>query len=535
MTHFNPKNELSPENGRLLEIAHHIHTPGSVNGLCAHLLDMKQAQEGYPTEQRQLACDFATSANSAALSEVAEEHVYDHSDEAGRLPRALLAAIAKQQQELKNPPQNQGKVIPLFSPPYFEYLKLVHTVASDSDYSIPDCGDMELSIGSSMEEIFADKLIELVIPEYIKEHPEDDLTAFRFSFWNIMRRLTGEEVYAPLSFLKVDSKDACLLYPNHLNEESTLEDFFICAEAISEVSEFLPFITVQNLIEVLLSALRTRLDKELLSLVDAGEVVLSPWALTQAEVLREARVAEEFAENPDIIGNYAFHSCTDLTLVSLPSGITDIGTAAFYECASLALTSLPSGVTSIGTDAFGFCTALALESLPSGMTSVENYAFRGCTSLSLESLPSGITSIGDGAFSGCTNLALTVLPNGLTNIGSQAFYHCANIVLTSLPSDVISIGSSAFLGCTNLALTSLPNGLTSIENYAFQDCTIITNMLLPSSLTSIGIRAFRNCISLANINYNGTTTQWAAVTKGTEWALEIAATYVTCTDGTVAI
>ena len=95
-----------------------------------------------------------------------------------------------------------------------------------------------------------------------------------------------------------------------MNDESPLRDFFICAEAISEVSEFLPFIAVQNLIEDLLFTLRTRLDKELLSLVDDGKVALSTWALTQAEVLREARIAEGFAENPDDINDIIYEvSC----------------------------------------------------------------------------------------------------------------------------------------------------------------------------------------------------------------------------------
>ena len=59
---------------------------------------------------------------------------------------------------------------------------------------------------------------------------------------------------------------------------------------------------------------------------------------------------------------YAFYSCTNLALTSLPSSITSIGTYAFSNCTSLALTSLPSSITSIGTYAFSNCTSLALTS-----------------------------------------------------------------------------------------------------------------------------------------------------------------------------
>ena len=76
-----------------------------------------------------------------------------------------------------------------------------------------------------------------------------------------------------------------------------------------------------------------------------------------------------------IIRNNAFYNCTNLALVSLPSGVTSIGNNAFYMCTKLALTSLPSGLTSIGDHAFYNCSKLALTSLPSGLTSIGNYAF----------------------------------------------------------------------------------------------------------------------------------------------------------------
>ena len=111
------------------------------------------------------------------------------------------------------------------------------------------------------------------------------------------------------------------------------------------------------------------------------------------------------------IGNYAFHSCTNLALTSLPSGVTSIGTYVFHSCTNLALTSLPSGITSIGTYAFYGCTKLALTSLPSGITSIGTYAFRGCTGLTTLTFlgtPSG--SIDSTAFTGCTNLLTINVP-----------------------------------------------------------------------------------------------------------------------------
>ena len=197
------------------------------------------------------------------------------------------------------------------------------------------------------------------------------------------------------------------------------------------------------------------------------------------------------------IGIYAFSSCTNLALTSLPSGLTSIGSSAFGGCTNLALTSLPSGVTSIGSSAFQDCTRLALTSLPSGLTNLDIGVFRGCTNLALTSLPNGVTSIGTAAFRGCTNLALTSLPDGLTSIGSQAFQSCTSLALTSLPDSITTISGQAFQDCTRLALTSLPSGLTTIGGNTFKGCTNLALTSLPDGLTSIGNSAFTGCTSLA--------------------------------------
>ena len=177
------------------------------------------------------------------------------------------------------------------------------------------------------------------------------------------------------------------------------------------------------------------------------------------------------------VRDYAFSNCTNLALISLPSGLVRIGSYAFSKCTSLALTSLPSGLTSIEVGAFYGCTSLALTSLPSGLTSIKSSAFNSCTNLALTSLPSGLTSIKSSVFNSCTSLALTSLPNGLTSIGDYTFY-----------------------GCTNLALTSLPSGLARIGNYAFDGCTGLTSITFQGKPNSLSPTAFNGCTNLKTIN-----------------------------------
>ncbi|MBQ7798094.1 MAG: leucine-rich repeat protein, partial [Clostridia bacterium] len=93
----------------------------------------------------------------------------------------------------------------------------------------------------------------------------------------------------------------------------------------------------------------------------------------------------------EIIGDYAFSSCTSLTSITLPSSVTTIGKYAFYNCKSLTSITLPSSVTTIGTYAFSACTSLTSIVIPSSVTKIGWFAFynSGLTSLTIEGWDSG--------------------------------------------------------------------------------------------------------------------------------------------------
>ena len=57
---------------------------------------------------------------------------------------------------------------------------------------------------------------------------------------------------------------------------------------------------------------------------------------------------------------YTFASCTSLTSITLPEGLTSIGMGAFESCTSLTSITLPYGLTIIGAGAFIYCTSLSL-------------------------------------------------------------------------------------------------------------------------------------------------------------------------------
>ena len=77
----------------------------------------------------------------------------------------------------------------------------------------------------------------------------------------------------------------------------------------------------------------------------------------------------------DEIGEYAFHDCSGLTSLTLPSSITSIGESAFRNCHGLTSLTLPAGITRIGSYAFEGCSGLTSLTLPAGITSISDNAF----------------------------------------------------------------------------------------------------------------------------------------------------------------
>ncbi len=191
------------------------------------------------------------------------------------------------------------------------------------------------------------------------------------------------------------------------------------------------------------------------------------------------------------IPDQAFEGCLRLETLVLPDTITTIGASAFYEC-GVALKTLPSSLVSIDDYAFFSCTDLTLTTLPTGVVSIGKYAFQCCSKLALTSLPSGLGYIDDCSFGQCPKLKLTSLPNGVTTIGEYAFQGCTGIVLKSL-NNVATIGKGAFDGCTGLNVSYDLSKVRTIGEYAFNGCTGLSGKTLDlSSVSTVGERAFVN-------------------------------------------
>ena len=310
------------------------------------------------------------------------------------------------------------------------------------------------------------------------------------------------------------------------------------------------------------------------------------------------------------IGDRAFAYCIELTSINLPDSVEEVGMDAFcysgltqplynkhifasmpeaYEGAY----TVPDGIEIIAGGAFHYCSSLTTVSLPSTLKTIMQYAFEG-SDLQEIVIPEGVEQIDELAFCGCDSLHKVSLPSTLEKMGDEVFYHCdaldtlitymttpieininmffgvkfrecklfvpkaslalykeaqiwksfQNIltldVLNSIevgglyfvlnddnktatlvagksqytgdiviPDSIQSNGETyvvteiydrVFFRCFELTSVSLPNGLKRIGDEAFMYCTGLNSVVLPDSLESIGEEAFCVCSSITSIN-----------------------------------
>ena len=218
------------------------------------------------------------------------------------------------------------------------------------------------------------------------------------------------------------------------------------------------------------------------------------------------------------IGNAAFAGDTELTSITLPSGITSMGASVFEDCINLESADLSDmeELPIIQTASFDGCTSLTSITIPTKVTVIGASAFHGCTSLRSVEFKSWYNPyddasvhlvIGPHAFEGCSALDAIEIPAWTGKIETHAFSGCTSLCKVDfLGDDLSELASMAFSGCTSLEEVCLPDGDVYLGKQSFSGCTSLRFVGFTSMPTTMGADVFENCDNLGLI----------AIPEGTE-------------------
>lgn len=206
------------------------------------------------------------------------------------------------------------------------------------------------------------------------------------------------------------------------------------------------------------------------------------------------------------IGYGAFNGCKAISSVSLPSSLTYIDDGAFAD--SIGETDTPvsivisSGVTKIGARAFKN-TNISSVSLPSGLQKIGHEAFFGCSKLSNVSVGQNVTEIGYNAFGNCDSLAEIIVAAQNANYATEdgvlytknkktLLCYPSGKTATSFTVDTACLELSNYAFTNNASLQTLNlNNVNTINSYAVINCPVLAALNAPKTdfIYSAGVAA----------------------------------------------
>ena len=196
---------------------------------------------------------------------------------------------------------------------------------------------------------------------------------------------------------------------------------------------------------------------------------------------------------------------------------------------------IPEMCTSIGKSAFVMCDSLVSVIITNGVKTIEQRAFWGCTNLTNVTMSDSVTLIDGLAFASCHNLTNIRLSNNIEIIWGCTFSSCDILKNITIPDNVTSIRDSAFEYCKSLESIVIPDKVTLVRERAFLNCTNLKSVVIGKSVVRLEVYAFGNCCNLNNITFNGTKSEWEAITKEAYWNANSNINTITCEDGIITL
>lgn len=201
-----------------------------------------------------------------------------------------------------------------------------------------------------------------------------------------------------------------------------------------------------------------------------------------------------------------------------------VGASAFYRNAYITKIILPATVTAIEQNAFYGCSSLATVEFYGGdsqLVRIESAAFYNCSALTAITLSDTLKNIGNTVFYGCTQLSDIDVPESVTSIGLGAFLNTAfyndrtNWVGGALYAGVHLIRVNPAYFTDSVADFTVKSGTLTVSEYAFENCAGMRMVHIPVSVTAVGMDAFGGCTNLREVEYDGSVSNWFAITFST--------------------
>ena len=193
--------------------------------------------------------------------------------------------------------------------------------------------------------------------------------------------------------------------------------------------------------------------------------------------------------------------------------VTRIGNKAFYSCKELTLVDIPEGITSIGDNAFAYSSKLENVELPNSLVSIERYGFYGCSSFTTFHVPRNLAQFGDRALIGCSRIRFfscsslsqhfkavdgVLYSKDMTEL---YYYPIADPRTTfDVPAPVARIHEYCFYGNQTLTQVNFPETLRWIDMNIFRDCQGIETAYIPDGVTHMGVTVFGGCSNLTSVH-----------------------------------
>ena len=257
------------------------------------------------------------------------------------------------------------------------------------------------------------------------------------------------------------------------------------------------------------------------------------------------------------IGERAFVACNLLSSFTLKKAghLYRIGSSAFLNCEQLKIELDLSYATYIGVNAFynsGVSKAtIVLNSSHTnymGSLSYSNITYLDYTGNARLSILYNLENYQDQigwnlktvrfvGTSTCSAVPNYFLSGGRYIYGSNNDETTTSVENVYFKGTVTSIGDYAFYNCNKLEyLTNhlMQTSVTSIGNYAFAKSGL-KELDFPDTVTTIGSRILNGNTTLTTLGFTGTSAQWNAITKNSDWKAGSALTKVVCSGDGVTI